>query len=464
MGRITQLITSLFRRQAKSDPPHPQARDEWNLNGRQPVEWPITCPHCKANSHLVSGPIDPRLTCKACGESFEPFPDALTLRVSREASWATEATLLNLYEASVSLRGESTLDWKPSAPINQPCPNCQAPLRGTVQLYRLNRCPACQGIFLPVLENVAVRSNNTLERFGRFPVLETLGHGGMGIVYKAHHPERKCPFALKIILNHNDWSSISRFYREGETVARLRHPHIVKIHEVGQYDGVPYLALEYLAGGSLRDRLKQGKLSIQETISLAETLARTLDYAHERGVIHRDLKPANVLLAEDGTPKISDFGLVKRVTGDMELGDHTISIPAWHGFLRRIVMKSLDPKASLSIPHPDALCDVGLVLGTPAYMAPEQWQGDSDQVGPAADIFAFGVMIYEMLTGRLPFPAGTVQDASTKEPLPPSTWNIQVPKKLDEIVLKCLRKRPEKRFHSAKSLAEALASVEHCRS
>lgn len=318
-------------------------------------------------------------------------------------------------------------------------------------MFRLNRCPACQAPFLPVLETVAVRANNTLERFGRFPILETLGHGGMGIVYKAHHPERDCPFALKIILNQRDWSSISRFYREGETVARLKHPHVVKIHEVGQYDGIPYLALEYLAGGSLLDRLKRCKLSVAETLSLAITLARTLDHAHERGVIHRDLKPANVLLTDDGTPNLSDFGLVKRVDGTTELGGVTISIPAWETFLMKLAAKSASRQATSLAPHPEALSEINQVMGTPAYMAPEQGIGDQEHVGPAADIFAFGAMVYQMLTERLPFQGESVRDVleqgRTATPLPPSTWNVQVPKKLDEVVLQCLNKVPKDRFH-----------------
>lgn len=204
-------------------------------------------------------------------------------------------------------------------------------------------------------------------------------------------------------------------------------------------------------------------MTISETISISLSLAKTLAFAHERGVIHRDLKPANVLLTLDGTPKISDFGLVKRISGTTELGDATISFPAWDNFLRKIAAQSTDRRASKMVPHPDRLSDVGLVLGTLAYMAPEQAMGDSEQVGPATDIFAFGVMVYQMLTGRLPFQRETLRDVwqEGKNPtlLPPSTWSIQVPKMLDEIVARCLNMVPEDRFVSASTLSEALQKV-----
>lgn len=470
MARLTQLITAIFRRKiatVATQSPAPQCISEnqvaMDLDHNPRRDWTITCPHCHAKSTTTSDSIESQLTCESCGKDFEPFSDALPLKVSRGISWAMEETLQSLYlHSSMSL--QPTADWKPSVSIEESCPHCHTRLRGRVRLYQLHRCPSCQGVFCPVLEAVGVRSKHTLERFGRFPILETLGQGGMGIVYKAHHPQRNCPFALKVILNQEDWSDVSRFYREGETIARLKHPHIVKIHEIGQYGGTPYLALEYLGGGSLRDRLKQGKLSVKPTLSLAVTLARTLDFAHERGVIHRDLKPANILLTEDGTPKISDFGLVKRLRGPTELEGATISLPSWYGFLVKVASQSSLRTGSLSAPHPDALSDIGLVLGTPAYMAPEQAEGDSEEVGPAADIFAFGVMVYQMLTGHLPFPGQTrwdfLQQIRTVAPLPPSAWSIQVPKSLDAIVLKCLDKTPKDRFGSAGVLAEALERIE----
>jgi serine/threonine-protein kinase len=359
------------------------------------------------------------------------------------------------------------VDWQPSELLRENCPHCETLLEETVKYYSLNQCVSCRGVFRPVLESVGVRSNRTLERFGRFPISETLGHGGMGIVYKAHHPQRNTAIALKLILNQFDWSAISRFYREGETIARLKHPHIVKIHEVGEYDGIPYLALEYLAGGSLLDRLKRGRLPVDETMALSIPMARALEYAHAHGVVHRDLKPGNILLMEDGTPKISDFGLVKRMTGQIELGQATISFPAWYGFLRKIYAKS-DPQSALrgsskSMIHPDMLSDVGEILGTPAYMAPEQAQGDSERVGPAADLFAFGVMLYQMLAGHLPFAGKSfweIQRGMEKaKPLPPSAANNQTPRALDEIVMKCINRAPQDRFASARELAEALESL-----
>lgn len=459
MSRLTQLIKTLFRRNQASPPPNEDPDSPRRSAHQQPTTWSITCPYCQTQRELPAKTIDSQQTCESCKKVFEPHPEAVTLSVACAGNWAT-VTLQNLYADSSAIRHPPTVDWKPSGFLQEACPHCKTKLNETVEYYSLNRCPSCQAVFRPVLESVGVGTNHTLERFGRFPIIKTLGHGGMGIVYLAHHPERDVPIALKVILNDDDWSGVSRFYREGETVARLKHPHIIKIREVGQYDGIPYLALEYLEGGSLLDKLNQERLSIAEAVSVSITLARTLEFAHQRGVIHRDLKPANVLLTEEGTPKISDFGLVKRTSGATELGMATISIPGWYSFLRRLSSEPVSRGDSLLAPHPDLLIETGLVLGTPAYMAPEQTLGDSENVGAAADIFALGAMLYQMLTGRLPFPGNssweTLKAVQSVEPVAPSVWNLQIPKRLEEIVLKCLSKVPEDRFRSAEELAQAL--------
>ena len=260
-----------------------------------------------------------------------------------------------------------------------------------------------------------------------YEFLGVLGRGGMGVVYKARHAALKRTVALKMLLGgeYADPSAAARFRVEAEAVARLHHPNIVQIHEVGEAGGHPYCALEFVDGGSLAEKISGGPLPAGEAARLVETLARAVQLAHSRNVVHRDLKPANVLLAADGTPKVSDFGLARHLDADSG-ATHT-----------------------------------GAVLGTPAYMAPEQAAGRSSEAGPAADIYALGVILYECVSGRPPFKGGSVIDTldqvRTQEPAPPSRWRSGVPRDLETICLKCLRKEPEQRYASAAELADDLA-------
>ncbi len=202
----------------------------------------------------------------------------------------------------------------------------------------------------------------------------------------------------------------------------MHHPHIVQIYEVGEHRGRPFLALEFCPGGSLEDRLRSGPLEPAEAAALVETLARAVEAAHRARILHRDLKPANVLLASDGTAKLTDFGLAKR----------------------------------LDVP---GLTASGAVVGTPSYMAPEQAQGRTKEVGPAADVYALGAVLYECLTGRPPFAAAavvTLLQVVGEEPDPPRRWRPGVPVDLETVCLKCLRKGPEERYGSALELAEEL--------
>jgi WD40 repeat protein/tRNA A-37 threonylcarbamoyl transferase component Bud32 len=257
-----------------------------------------------------------------------------------------------------------------------------------------------------------------------YEVLQELGRGGMSVVYKARqaHPNRLV--ALKVILagRHADAERRARFLAEADAIARLRHPNIVQIHEVGQHDSLPFLALEYVEGGTLARRLAGTALPARPAAELVEKLARAVQHAHERGVIHRDLKPANVLLGADGTPKITDFGLAKQ-------------------------------------PRPE-LTATGAVLGTPAYMAPEQAAGDTTLVGPPADVYALGVILYELLTGRPPFQAATaletLEQVRSLEPVPPTQLQPKTPRDLETIGLKCLHKDAARRYGSACELADDL--------
>ncbi|HKI32549.1 MAG TPA: serine/threonine-protein kinase [Gemmataceae bacterium] len=200
-----------------------------------------------------------------------------------------------------------------------------------------------------------------------YEILGELGRGGMGVVYKARQAKLGRLVALKMILSggHAGEADLSRFRTEAEAIARLQHPHIVQIHEIGEHGGLPYFSLEFCAGGSLEKKLAGTPLPPKEAAALVQTLARAMQAAHEKGVIHRDLKPANVLLAEDGTPKVTDFGLAKKLG---EAGQ-TAS---------------------------------GAVMGTPSYMAPEQAGGRSEQMSPLVDVYALGAILYECLTGRPP--------------------------------------------------------------
>src|SRR6185436_641408 len=201
------------------------------------------------------------------------------------------------------------------------------------------------------------------------------------------------------------------FRIEAEAVARFQHPNIVQIHEVGAHAGLPYCALEFVDGASLAQKLAAGPLPFAEAARLAELLARAVHYAHQRNVLHRDLKPANVLLAADGTPKITDFGLAKQ----------------------------LDEQGRTQ---------TGAILGTPSYMAPEQAEGRKD-VGPLADVYALGAILYECLTGHPPFkaatPVQTLAQVVGQDAVPVRALQPQVPRALETICLKCLRKEPEKR-------------------
>jgi serine/threonine protein kinase len=260
-----------------------------------------------------------------------------------------------------------------------------------------------------------------------YELLGELGRGGMGVVYKARHVGLDRFVALKVLrMGGASATSFERLRGEARAVARLQHPHIVQVHDVGEYHGLPYLVLEFCAGGSLRDRLQAGPLPPARAAEVVEALARAVHAAHQKQVLHRDLKPGNVLLTDDGTPKVTDFGLAKRL--DLAAGP-TLS---------------------------------GTVLGTPAYMPPEQARGQTDRVGPAADVYALGAILYECLSGRPPFQADTTADTLLQvlSQDPPSLRQLrpEVPEALQAVCLKCLQKEPSQRYATAEDLARELRS------
>jgi tRNA A-37 threonylcarbamoyl transferase component Bud32 len=253
-----------------------------------------------------------------------------------------------------------------------------------------------------------------------------LGRGGMGVVYKARQTDLRRSVALKMILAgaHASDRQLARFRAEARAEARLQHPNIVQVYEIGEHDGLPYFSLEFVDGSNLGQKAGRQPQPPRDAARLVETLARAAHYAHERGVVHRDLKPANVLLTADGTPKVADFGLAK----------------------------CLDDE--------DGSTRTGSVLGTPSYMAPEQALGRHRDVGRATDVYALGAILYELLVGRPPFLAATmldtVEQVRTEEPLPPTRLQPKLPRDLETICLKCLQKDARKRYASAEELAEDL--------
>jgi WD40 repeat protein len=259
-----------------------------------------------------------------------------------------------------------------------------------------------------------------------YEVLGELGRGGMGVVYRARQVGLNRPVALKMVLagGHASAGELARFRTEAEAIAQLQHPNVVQVYEVGEQNGLPYFSLEFCPGGSLDRQLDGTPWEPAKAAALVETLARAIHAAHQAGVVHRDLKPANVLLAADGTPKITDFGLAKK----LDAGD--------------------GPTKS------------GAIMGTPSYMAPEQAAGEAKVVGPAADVYALGAILYELLTGRPPFKAATALDTILQvisdEPVPPTQLQGKTPRDLETICLTCLQKEPSKRYSSAAALAEDL--------
>ena len=274
-----------------------------------------------------------------------------------------------------------------------------------------------------------------------FEIIGELGRGGMGVVYRARQSRLNRIVALKMILARRDagLQECVRFQIEAEAVARLQHPNIVQIYEIGEQGGLPFFALEYCDGGSLDRKLSDWQTTPAEAGELVETLARAMHYAHVRGVVHRDLKPANVLLSACGLGrnakpqaancKITDFGLAKQ----------------------------LDTSSGVS--------QMGAVLGTPSYMAPERAAGCSHDTGPATDVYALGAILYELLTGRPPFRGPTalvtIRQVLMEEPVPPSRQRRGLSLDLEMICLKCLKKEPSRRYTTAEALADDLRRYRH---
>ncbi len=289
-----------------------------------------------------------------------------------------------------------------------------------------DRTVSVAGSSSPSKVSSPTRSGNDGPSIPGYEILGTLGRGGMGVVYKARQSGLNRLVALKMIIggSHAGSRQLARFRIEAEAVAQLKHPNIVQIYDIGEVDDMPYVSLELLEGGDLDDRLAGTPQPGVQAAELMATLARAVHAAHQARIVHRDLKPANVLLTADGVPKITDFGLAKRLESD------------------------------------DNQTNSGDIMGTPSYMAPEQAMGRTKDVGPAADIYALGAILYEVLTGRPPLKGETVIETVRmvvhEEPVPPSRLVPRLARDLETICLKCLYKAPEQRYATAEELAEDL--------
>jgi hypothetical protein len=314
-------------------------------------------------------------------------------------------------------------------PLDAPqglCPRCL--LRngvGSTQDFRRN---PPQNQTLVVAGGSVARSapGATLRYFGDYELLDKIAEGGMGVVWKARQVSLNRLVAVKTIRagRFASGDDVGRFHTEAEAAANLQHPNIVAIHEVGEQDGQHYFSMDHVEGKNLAELVRDGPLPAEKAAALLKTIASAIHYAHQRGTLHRDLKPSNVLVDAAEQPRITDFGLAKQAGRDR------------------------------------GLTQTGAVMGTPAYMPPEQAAGRHGEFGPASDVYSLGAILYELLTGRAPFrgatPMETMLAVLEQEPVPPRKLNPQLPPDLETICLKCLEKRPERRYPTARELAEEL--------
>jgi tetratricopeptide (TPR) repeat protein/tRNA A-37 threonylcarbamoyl transferase component Bud32 len=358
--------------------------------------------------------------------SAEPSPLTQTSEGEQQPSAISPSTLL-----PVTLQKAASGPYRPLTPSAQ-----------LLSAQPLSEIDPSQSTLLPT---AAPRASSTpssppspsltatpISTFAGYELLGIIGRGGMGVVHKARHLKLKRLAAVKMILNsHANSDQRDRFRGEAEAVARLQHPNIVQIYEVGEDQDRPFIALEFVDGGSLDKKLARQSLPPRSAAALVETLARAVEAAHQGGIVHRDLKPANILLAggpdtpiERCVPKITDFGLAKHI--DENVG-HTQS---------------------------------GAILGTPYYMAPEQAAGNSKEIGPLSDVYALGIILYECLVGRPPFNGATLVEildqVRNEEPVPPRRRQSKVPHDLETICLKCIDKHSHRRYRSAEAFSDDL--------
>jgi WD40 repeat protein/tRNA A-37 threonylcarbamoyl transferase component Bud32 len=302
----------------------------------------------------------------------------------------------------------------------------EAPAASQSTAHNRSGSPEAETLPPRTIETAAARSDTLLTKFGDYELLEEIARGGMGVVYKARQMSLNRIVAIKMILagQFASESDVERFRTEAQAAANLQHPNIVAIHEVGQHYGHHYFSMNYVEGQSLAQIVRKGPLGPAKAAEYLKTIAQAIAYAHGQGTLHRDLKPANILIDRFDQPRVTDFGLAKRVEGTAQL------------------------------------TTTGSLMGTPSYMPPEQAGADGLKVGPASDVYSLGAVLYELMTGRPPFVGDTVvvtlNQVLNVEPVAPRQLNPKVPRDLETICLKCLEKEPSKRYATASALAEDL--------
>ena len=378
----------------------------------------FVCEACSARQvidHAISGAIPP---CGACGS---------TLRLA-------QPVLYTCLPCKVRSKPTSA---DPAAA--KPCPKCGKPLSlalGADVAVTVHAQPAApqlpqidEGTLAtadPALPRLNVGGLQPGDRFGRYEIERELARGGMGIVYVVRDPTLKRRLALKVLIagENADEGAIRRFVREARSAGQLRHPNIIAVHDAGEIDGKHYFTMDLVDGREL-GKLPDEGVSLRELVALMRTIAIALHHAHRSGVVHRDLKPANIMVEKDGRPLIMDFGLAKDVSGNASF-------------------------RSLS----------GMVAGTPAYMSPEQAQGLTSEIDHRTDVYACGVMLYELATGRRPFGGNsmfdTIRAVVSDEPDPPAKLSVECDGALEAVILRCLEKDKTKRYADAQSLADEL--------
>jgi WD40 repeat protein len=369
-----------------------------------------------------------------------PCPDDQSLeRYAVGQATAAEREALAEHVCRCEICAQKVNSWKPPDTVEEGRP--AASQQATVT-------------FRTTPSGAGVRETESLPRIAGYEVLGVLGRGGMGVVYRARHLKLNRIVALKMILSGSfaGPQEQARFHSEAEAVARLQHPNIVQIFDVGEHGEAggptyPYMALEYVEGGTLAQEIAKSLLTARDAAAVVETVARAMHYAHQRGIVHRDLKPANILFASV-------------VSGPSSVAEERK--PAGHGLRTTDYgrLKITDFGLAKLLEGPSGQTETGAVMGTPEYMAPEQAAGQGRAIGPAADVYALGAILYALVSGRPPFKGATLletlEQVRHREPVPPGQLQPGLPRDLETICLKCLQKEPARRYASAAELADDL--------